>query len=236
MGGRLLIRLSGALAPDFAQGVSTEAGNRVGEITLDGTLGLVVFIGIGVGISGAVLYAVFRPWLAWAGRFRGVAFGVVLFAVGSATSDLLNPDNPDFFIVGNKPLNVAMIVALFLGYGAMIEWGYRVLDRRLPPAGKNHYPARLLYAILTVVGLVVGGFLMPFVLFNRDTCGCDPPILASSFVVIAAVGTLLWWTTGIWSRLDRVKTAALILGFVGLAGATLFGLLRALSDAVEVIT
>ncbi len=230
------MRVSGALAPDFAQGVSTEAGNRVGEITLGGTLGLVLFIGIAFGIIGAVLYAVFRPWLAWAGRFRGVAFGVVLFAVGSATSDLLNPDNQDFFIVGNKALNVAMIVALFLGYGAMIDWGYRVLDRRLPPADKNHSSARLLYGVLTVFGLVAGGFVMPVFLFNRDVCDCDPPILASSFVVVAAVGTLLWWTTGIWSRLDRARTAALILGFVGLAGATLFGLIRALSDAVEVIT
>ena len=96
------MRVSGALAPDFAQGVSTEAGNRVGEITLGGTLVLVFIIGIAAGITGAVLYAVFRPWLAWAGRFRGVAFGVVLFAAGSATSDVLNPDNPDFFIVGNK--------------------------------------------------------------------------------------------------------------------------------------
>ncbi len=230
------MRVSGALAPDFAQGVSTEAGNRVGEITLGGTLGLVLFIGIAAGITGAVLYAVFRPWLAWAGRFRGVAFGVVLFAVKSATSDVLNPDNPDFFTVGNKPLNVAMIVALFLGYGAMIDWSYRVLDRRLPPADKNHSSARLLYTVLTVFGLVAGGFVMSVGLFNRDVCDCDPPILASSFVVVAAVGTLLWWATGIWSRLDRARTAALILGFVGLAGATLFGLIRALSDAVEVIT
>ncbi len=235
LGGRLFMRVSGALAPDFAQGVSTEAGNRVGEITLGGTLGLVLFIGIAAGITGAVLYAVFRPWLAWAGRFRGVAFGVVLFAVGSATSDLLNPDNPDFFIVGNKPLNVAMIVALFLGYGAMIDWGYGVLDRRLPPGDENHRRALLIYAVLTVLGLIASASAVRL-LFTREVCECDPPILAAAFVVVAAAGTLLWWATGIWFRLKRFSTAAQILGFAGLAGATLFGLIRAFSDAIEVIT
>ena len=229
------MRIAGATASDSAQGARTEAGFRVGEITFDGTLGLVLFIGIIVGIAGAVLYAVFRPWLRWAGRYRGVVFGVVLFAIGSATSDVLNPDNIDFVILGNGLLNVAMIVALFLGFGVVIDWVYGVLDRRFPPGGKNHPLARFFYAVLTLFGLIAGGALTTFLLFSRDACDCDPPIIASAFVVVAAVGTLLWWAIGIRSRIDRASTTAQILGFVGLAGATVFGLIRAISDAAEVI-
>lgn len=236
LGGRLFMRIAGAAAPDFVQGASTEAGNRIGEITVDGTLALVIFVGVFVGIAGAVLYAVFRPWLRWAGRYRGVTFGILLFAVGSAVSDALNPDNQDFFILHNELLNVSMIVALFLGFGVMIDWMFRVLDRRLPPGDKNHRLARFLYVDLALGGLIFGGALTTFLLFNRDACDCDPPIIASAFVVVAAAGTLLWWVAGIRSRTDRVSSVARVLGFAGLTGASLFGLIRAVSDAAEVIT
>ena len=82
LGGRLFMRIAGATAPESAQGARTEAGFRVGEVTAAGTIELVVFVGIFVGIVGAVLFGVFRPWLSWAGRYRGAAFGVVLFALG----------------------------------------------------------------------------------------------------------------------------------------------------------
>ncbi len=236
VGGRLFMRISGATAPRFVQGASTEGGNRVGEITFDGTLVIVLFVGVLLGIVGAVLYAVFRPWLHWAGPFRGAAFGVLLFAVGSATSDVLNPDNQDFFILRNGLLNVLMIVALFLSYGVMIEWTVGALDRRLPPGDQNHRLARFLYAALTLFGLIFGGILVARLLFfPQDFCDCDPPLVASAFVAVAAVGTLLWWAIGIRSRSDRVSSTARILGFGGLAGAFLFGLIRAVSDAIEVI-
>lgn len=231
LGGRLFMRIAGAAAPDSAQGATTEAGFTVGEITLGGTVGLVIFIGIFVGIVGAVMYLVFRPWLAWTGRWRGVTFGLVLFAVGSATSDVLNPDNRDFVILGNSVLIVVMIFGLFVGFGALMEWMFGILDRRLPTI--DNRSARWAYTFLALNGASAGGLLAPFFLFSRQACDCDPPMVSSALVVITAVGTLVWWWNAI--KPNGRSASAMLLGFLGLAGATAFGLTRALADAIKII-
>ncbi|MDH5371440.1 MAG: hypothetical protein OEX97_00685 [Acidimicrobiia bacterium] len=230
VGGRLFMRIAGAVASDSAQGATTEAGFTVGEVTLGGSLGLVIFIGILVGVVGAVLYLIFQPWLAWAGRWRGVVYGLLLFAAGSAMSDVMNPDNIDFFILGNEVLVVGMILALFVGFGVFMEWMFGILARRLPAADGS---ARWAYAFLAVVGAGAGALTTPFLLFNRSACDCDPPIVASGFVIVAAVGTLMWW----WNTVhpNRLRIVAVALGMSGVTGAIVFGLLRALTDAIEII-
>jgi hypothetical protein len=228
LGSRVFMRIAGATGSEFARGRITEAGFRVGEITLGGTIALVVFVGIFVGIIGAVVYTAFRPWLAWAGRWRGVIFGVGLFAVGSATSDVMNPDNVDFFILGNDVANVATIVALFLLFGVVLEEVHRRLDRRIPDDGS----ATAVWAIVTGFGLVLGLPLVITTMFTSAGCGCDPPILASSSVVVAGVGTVLWWGSG---RRPATRGLAQVLGFAGMLGALGFGLVRAISDAVEIL-
>ncbi len=235
LGGRLFMRASGAVAPRFVQGVNTEAGNRVGEITFGGTLALVVFVGITVGIVGAVLYVVLRPWLRWAGPWRGVVFGLMLFAAGSATSDILNPDNQDFLVLGNEPINVAMIVALFLGYGVVMEWAYAQLANRLPPNDERADRAPFFYFLITLLGLVIGVPLTAMLLFTRAGCDCAPPVLASAFVAVAAAGTVAWWAGGLKPELRRVARAAPVMGYAGVAGAAVFGLMRAVSDILDVI-
>ena len=77
---------------------------------------------------------------------------------------------------------------------------------------------------------------MTQLLFTEASCDCDPPILASTSVVIAGFGTLLWWVMGIRPQWSRMSVLARVLGFAGLSGAVVFGLTRAISDAVEVIT
>ena len=237
LGGRLFMRIAGATASDSAQGRTTEAGFQVGEITVGGTLGLVIFIGITAGLIGAVLYVVFRPWLHWTGRWRDVAFGVVLFAVGSATSSVLDPDNIDFVILGNSLFLVLMVLALFLAFGMLIDWAYAILDRRLPIGDKSQRVTRFLYGALALFGLLIatGPVFSGMLMNSSNFCDCDQPILVSVFVSVTTVGTLLWWASGLSSRASRLEIAGRILGFIGLAGATSFGLIRAISDAVDVI-
>jgi len=235
IGGRLFMRVAGAAAPESAQGALTEAGFTVGEITAGETIGLIVFIGGLVGVVGGVLYAVFRPWLAWTGAYRGVAFGVVLFAVASATSDVMNPDNIDFAVLGNGPLLVSMIALLFLLFGVVIDRLYRSVGPRLPAASPGLNRPKALYAVAAVFGLLIAVGVVPGLLFSTGQCDCEPPLLASASVVVAATGTLLWWAAGISPRLARAAGAARILGFVGLAGATIFGLIRAIGDAAEIL-
>ncbi len=236
VGGRLLMRAAGAAARDAAQGATTEAGFHVGEITFVGTLALVLFIGIFSGVAGAVYYLIFLRWLGWAGRWRGLVFGVVLFGATSATSDMLNPDNPDFVILRNETLLVGLIVVLFLSFGVLIDWLFGVLNTRLPPAEARYDPARFLYASLTCFGLLLAS-PVPMLLFGRSSCDCQPPVIASAFVTAAAVATVLWWLTCLLPRPPRVLSrVAPLLGYLGVGGTVAFGLTRATSDIAAIVT
>jgi len=232
-GSRLFMRIAGAAGAERAGGATTEAGFTVGEITFGGTLGLIVFVGIFAGIVGAALYVVFRPWLSWAGAWRGVAFGGVLFAVGSATSDVMNPDNFDFVMLGNEALLVAMIVALFVGFGALIDPIAGWLDRRLRAAASSQVRSGL-YGVFALLGVVFGMAALVTSIFTGSACDCDPPIVASVFIAIATVGTLAWFASA-FSGSARLPSIARALGLVGLAGATAAGLVRAIGDAATIL-
>ena len=235
VGGRLFMRIAGAAAPDGAQGAGTEAGFTVGEITVAGTIGLVLFIGIFVGVIGAAIFVASMPWLSWAGRWRGVLLGVLLFAAGSATSDVMNPDNFDFAILKNEVLLVGLIVVLFLAFGALLEWTFGVLGRGIPDVGDRWRWADGVFIAIAAVGLLLIVALFP-VLFTREACDCDPPLAASWSIVVMGVGTVLWWTSAlIAGTAKRIRAAAGVLGYAGLAGIVVFGLIRAVSDAVEII-
>ena len=129
VGGRIAMRVSGALSDPLHVGVPTAAGNRVGDITLGGTLALVVFAGLLPGVIAGAAYAATRPWLAPLGRWSGVAFGFgLLAAIGPA---VLEPFNFDFRRFGPPALNVAMFVLLFPLFGIAVAWGLRVLEPRI---------------------------------------------------------------------------------------------------------
>jgi hypothetical protein len=107
---------------------------------------------------------------------------------------------------------------------------------RFPPNGEGHVLARVTYGAITALGVAISVLLLPTFLFSREACQCDPPILSSSFVVLTAVSTLLLWTIDVGGRLGRRRALVRILGFTGLAGTLVFGLWRASSDAVSILT
>jgi hypothetical protein len=79
-GGRLVIRLLAVTAGADAQGRITEAEEIVGRITVDGTVGFVLFVGLFVGLPSAAGYLLLRRWLP-AGRAAGLAYGALLLVV-----------------------------------------------------------------------------------------------------------------------------------------------------------
>jgi hypothetical protein len=235
IGGRLFMRLAGAAASGAAQGRGTEAGFTVGEVTLGGSLALVIFIGIFTGIAGAILFVVFAPWLSWARHWRGFLFGVVLFGAASATSDIMNPDNIDFRILKNPVLLVSAIFVLFLVFGLVMDSSFRFLDRRLPRTEGRGGIIAAPYVTLALVGLLVFVVFMPL-FFTEGACDCEPPVFASSSIVLAGLGTVLWWATALFSSIPTAsRRVAAVLGYAGLAGVLAFGLFRAFSDAIEII-
>lgn len=130
-GGRLAMRLLAATSPDSAQGQITEADEIVGEITVDGTIGFIVFIGIVGGVMAAAIYLVVRRLLP-PGRLGGLAFGAALLIVLGTTVDPLRDENPDFDVVGPDWLSVLVFTAMALALGVVLAGFMARLSAWLP--------------------------------------------------------------------------------------------------------
>lgn len=232
VGARAFMRVAAITAVPSAQGRLTEAGFRVGEITFDNSVGLILSVGIFGGIIGAAFLVVFEPWLAWAGRWRGAVFGVLLFAATSASSDVLNPDNIDFRILDNTILVVPMILALFVAYGVAVLGAQSIVERLLPSA--NSRTGSTVYTVLATLGVMLGLPLLPVILVAGGFCGCSPPLIVATFVIVTMAGTLLWWINCM-RRDPSSRTAGTFIGSAGLLGTMAFGLARAVSDSIEVL-
>ncbi len=156
LGSRLVMRLSALAADSFVQGVTTSNGNRVGEITVGGTIALIVFGGVFTGIFGGVLYASLRPWLAPFGRWRGLIFGLGVLALGGSL--ILDAANSDFVILRPPLLNVAMFAALFPIFGIALvpvfDRTLRALEKRSLTSSALAFLGLLLAALLLGLGLV----------------------------------------------------------------------------------
>jgi hypothetical protein len=159
VGSRVVMRIAALAAPE-ARGLLTENGNVVGELTLAGTIGLLVFAGIASAVAGAGVFVVTDPWLPRRTFARGLALGGVLLALfGSA---IVDPGNADFVLLGDRALNVAMFSALFFAFGLVASGVLTVLDHRVPPAATFSPRAWALAlvialpAVLGVLGLAFG--------------------------------------------------------------------------------
>ena len=129
VGSRLAMRVSGILTEPAFRSVLTENDNVVGEITVGGSAILILVAGF-FGAAGGLLYVAMRPWMADAGRWRGLGFGVVLLAI--LGSLILEADNPDFHLFGPPGVNVAMFASIFVFFGLLLPPSERML-RALPP-------------------------------------------------------------------------------------------------------
>src|SRR5215207_4800384 len=129
-GGRLVMRILATTSGDQAQGLFTEAEERVGEITFSGTFGFVVFIGIFGGIFGALVYLLVRRWLAGPAWAAGLVIGML--GLGFARLDPLDPDNVDFAILRPDWLTVLLLGLLPLLYGVVVVSMIERLDLSYP--------------------------------------------------------------------------------------------------------
>ncbi|HET8950515.1 MAG TPA: hypothetical protein VFN44_08390 [Solirubrobacteraceae bacterium] len=128
-GGRLVMRLLAITSPD-ADLALTEAGARIGEITLGGTLGFVVFTGVPAGLLIGVLYALAGALLP-PGRAGGLLLGAILLVlVGFA--EPLRAENFDFDLVGPDWLSVLAFTALALFQGLLVVALAARLSRGVP--------------------------------------------------------------------------------------------------------
>ena len=166
-GGRLVMRLLAVTAGADAQGRITEAEEIVGRITVDGTIGFVVFTGLFVGLPSAAGYLLLRRWLP-AGRAAGLAYGALLLFVAGTRLEPLRRGNSDFDLVGPGWVSVVAFTALVVFHGALVVALAGRLSRAVPlltaqPRAIAVYAPLLLLAlpgpavalVLIIVGIAV---------------------------------------------------------------------------------
>jgi hypothetical protein len=158
-GGRLVMRLLAVTAGADAQGRITEAEQIVGRISVDGTLGFVVFTGLFFGLASGAAYLLLHRWLpvGWAGS---LAYGGLLLVVAGTRLEPLRPGNLDFDLVGPGWVSVAAFAALVVFHGVLVaalagrvSRALPLLDAR-PRAIAAHAPLLLLLPLVPVIPLL----------------------------------------------------------------------------------
>jgi hypothetical protein len=144
-----------AVLNDDRDGVTTDSSATVGEISLGGTLSLLM-LGVAAGVMGGLLYLGLRRWLWVSPAWRGLAFGVVtLVTVGQP---LFDPANVDFQIFEPVVVVMAMFAALFLINGLILV---PLADRIHPePSYPKSKRVPRLAAGAIALACVLGGVLL----------------------------------------------------------------------------
>lgn len=213
LGGRLVMRLA-ALRVAEASGSLTENGNVIGQITLGGTLALIL-IGLLFGGFAGTIHVVVRPWLPGAGLARAVATGVAAIGVGAIS--LITARNPDFVVLRHDPLIVVMLVGLVGLVGLTIALIDDWLEARLPvPAGSRSRSA-LAYGVITAVGALL---ILPIVLASTFGSAFWPVGLAEAATGCATLG---WWAARARGA-ARPSRSLVAMGRIGLIAAVVLGL------------
>ena len=131
-GGRLVMRLAGAIAGDSAQGRKTDAEEIVGRITFGGSLGVLIFVGIFSGLFAGAAFLFLRRWLPSTNWQAGLIVSALMTGT-LGVADPIDPNNVDFQILHPVlPILIAILVlaVLFgLGLGATTAMVNRWVSR-----------------------------------------------------------------------------------------------------------
>lgn len=184
VGGRLVMYLSRLLHPR-ATGSLTEGGNRIGEFTLEGSIGLVLFGGLFGALLVGVVWVVVEPWL----PKRPLIVGAAASMIGSFA--LIDSENIDFIILRDPYLDVALLVGLVFALGWVLARIDRWLEGRLPhPAGSRRWRVTSRLVALQGLPVLVGP---PAIFFSQDACCAQPPVVTGLLLVATGVFTAWSW-------------------------------------------
>ena len=210
LGSRLVMRFAALAAPEV-RGTLTENGNVVGEITLQGTIVLMIFAGLSSSVFGAGAFVVAKPWLPRGTVPRGLVFGAFLLALtGPAVVDAANAD---FVILGDRLLNVTMFSSLFVAFGLVASAASAFVERRVPPAASL---SPRMWALTAVLALPVVPGLLGVAFAFASQLGV--PLICAWLAMISAPAVGRSGRNGL-AQLLRIGATAAILVIVGLAGA-----------------
>jgi len=211
-GGRLAMRLLAITSPD-ATGRFTEAQAIVGDITLEGTVALLIFGALPAAFASAAVYLLAAPWLP-RGRWAGPTFGAILLITIGPFIDPLRRENIDFDQVGPGWLSVLLFAALAVLQGTALAALAGRLSRSLPLMGRRNWPvtgALLLPAVvLFPIGVVVAfgalvttvfPWLLPwFLTLRASRSGVLVGRVLLVVAVLAALPAFIVSVVSIWGR------------------------------------
>lgn len=180
VGGRLAMRLSGAmaLASDPAtRFMRTGDGFQVGRITIDGTVGLVIFGGVFGSIVAAAFWALLKDRLPTERQLLWA--GIAAAAIGG--NFLVHADNIDFVILQPVWVNVVLYPVLAGAAGVVIV----AVDRRLTRRFSSSKTTNGVLAAVAAFGVSV-------VLLLVISAGGEDAFLAAELGVLAGVAVPFW--------------------------------------------
>jgi hypothetical protein len=192
-GGRLAMRLLAVTAGDDAQGALTEADEIVGDITLGGTLGFMIFVGLLGGAFTGLVYVAIQRWLPGPPG-RGLAFGAVLLVLFATRIEPLRTSNEDFDLVGPTWVTLLVFAALAFAQGAAVSafvnrWSrtqpmltsWRAIPRYLPLL------PFLLAGTFALVILLIAALNVLIVRLTRSRAITDKRVMLTGRIVLILV-------------------------------------------------
>lgn len=225
-GGRLAMRLAFLAFPGTA-GSLTANGNVIGEITLNGTLGLVLFGAFG-GLFVGTIWVALSTWIPWTGLRRALA--TVPLAIALGTVVLIDGENPDFVLLRQSPFVVSILLLLIgvVGLAAALADGW--LDGRLPRVEGAPLGVVAVYASIALTATIVMVPSVLAVLFVGDR----PRILVGLALVVAGGATLLWWRMRLHGR-TRPPRDLVLVGRASLVAIVVLGIVDLAPEVIEAL-
>ena len=226
VGGRLVMRVSAIAAGSDAAGFVTENENTVGEITVGGTVALIVFGGELGGLLASIAVVGAEPWLRWMGPVRGIGFGLAVLAA------YFSFDTLDFRLIDPPALNVAMFAGLFMVFGFAVSGVYWALDRKLPPAGDDIQVGYVLLASFGFMAL----FMAALFFTTPSFCGCEPAHLIGLTILVMVASTAITLAASASPNVPRwLSRTATLAGYGALAALLAMGLSRTLDQIRDIV-
>jgi hypothetical protein len=177
-GGRLAMRLIAQQSPE-AHGQITEAQATVGEISIDGTIGLFIFGGLPAGVVAAAIYVAIQRWMP-RGPLGGFVFGLLLLTVLAPRIEPLRADNIDFAIVGPGWLSLTVLSALVILEGMFVAAVTSRLSRALPLAANG----KVWPYVLSLPAIIVLVLVLPVAVIVSPVDGALTLVLLLAMPVI----------------------------------------------------
>jgi hypothetical protein len=228
VGGRLAMRLIALVAPDDRIGLITEGGNVVGEVTFEGTVALLAFVGLGFGAFGATALVAMWPWLSrWSPHLRPLGLGLFALAVGGV--GVVEPDNTDFPISGNEMLSVLLLDSLFILWGYAAVWFRAIFEKRFASDSRRW---TIVYGVLVVIGIpLYVGF--PTTLFEDITNTPTVVAISVALIYLSAIGL---WALKVWANGAAITKTIRTIGYTAIAVVLIVGLTKVVTDAITIIS